>query len=68
MLTQLQTILLAALLVVLMAGMGASLTLEDFREVLRRPRGPLIEQGTQLVRGLFAALWGDEAAAGPQSL
>ncbi|MBL8973245.1 MAG: bile acid:sodium symporter [Myxococcales bacterium] len=42
MLTQLQTILLAALLVVLMAGMGASLTLEDFREVLRRPRGPLI--------------------------
>ena len=42
MLTQLQTILLAALLVVLMAGMGASLTLEDFRAVLRRPRGPLI--------------------------
>ena len=42
MLTQLQTILLAALLVVLMAGMGASLTVEDFREVLRRPRGPLI--------------------------
>lgn len=42
MLTQLQTILLALLLVVLMAGMGASLTLEDFREVLRRPRGPLI--------------------------
>ena len=42
MLTQLQTILLALLLVVLMAGMGASLTVEDFREVLRRPRGPLI--------------------------
>jgi len=42
MLTTLQTILLAALLVVLMAGMGASLTMEDFREVLRRPRGPLI--------------------------
>ena len=42
MLTQLQTISLALLLVVLMAGMGASLTVEDFREVLRRPRGPLI--------------------------
>ncbi len=42
MLTSLQTILLAALLVVLMAGMGASLTGENFREVLRRPRGPLI--------------------------
>jgi BASS family bile acid:Na+ symporter len=42
MLTTLQTILLAALLVVLMAGMGASLTGDDFREVLRRPRGPLI--------------------------
>jgi len=42
MLTSLQTILLAALLVVLMAGMGASLTAENFREVLRRPRGPLI--------------------------
>ena len=42
MLTQLQTILLAALLVILMAGMGASLTLGDFREVIRRPRGPLI--------------------------
>ena len=34
----------------------------------QRPRGPLIEQGTQLVRGLFAALWGDEAAAGPQKI
>lgn len=42
MLTTLQTLLLAALLVVLMAGMGASLTREDFREVLRRPRGPVI--------------------------
>ena len=42
MLTPLQTILLGALLVLLMAGMGASLTLADFREVLRRPRGPLI--------------------------
>jgi bile acid transporter len=42
MLTTLQTILLAALLVVLMTGMGASLTMNDFREVLRRPRGPLV--------------------------
>jgi predicted Na+-dependent transporter len=42
MLTTVQTILLAALLVVLMAGMGASLTMNDFHEVLRRPRGPLI--------------------------
>ncbi len=42
MLTTVQTILLAALLVVLMAGMGASLTMNDFREVLRRPRGPLV--------------------------
>ena len=32
MLTTVQTILLAALLVVLMAGMGASLTMNDFRE------------------------------------
>ena len=42
MLTPLQTILLGALLVLLMTGMGASLTLADFRAVLRRPRGPLI--------------------------
>ncbi len=42
MLTPLQTIFLGALLVLLMAGMGASLTGEDFRAVLRRPRGPLI--------------------------
>jgi bile acid transporter len=42
MLTQLQTILLAALLILLMTGMGASLTPADFREVVRRPRGPLI--------------------------
>lgn len=42
MLSPLETILLAVLLVVLMAGMGASLTGEDFRAVLRRPRGPLI--------------------------
>jgi len=42
MLSPLETILLALLLVVLMTGMGASLTMEDFRAVLRRPRGPLI--------------------------
>jgi len=42
MLTPLQTILLVALLVVLMTGMGASLAVADFRAVLRRPRGPLI--------------------------
>ncbi len=42
MLSPLETVLLALLLVVLMAGMGASLTMEDFRAVLRRPRGPLV--------------------------
>jgi bile acid transporter len=42
MLSPLETILLALLLVVLMAGMGASLTLADFRAVARRPRGPMI--------------------------
>jgi BASS family bile acid:Na+ symporter len=42
MLSPLETVLLALLLVVLMAGMGASLTTEDFRAVARRPRGPLI--------------------------
>lgn len=42
MLSPLETVLLALLLVVLMAGMGASLTTADFRAVARRPRGPLI--------------------------
>lgn len=42
MLSTTETILLAALLVVLMMGMGASLTVDDFKAVLRRPRGPLI--------------------------
>lgn len=42
MLSPLETLLLALLLVVLMTGMGASLTLADFRAVVRRPRGPLI--------------------------
>ncbi|MCY1056283.1 bile acid:sodium symporter [Nannocystis sp. SCPEA4] len=39
--------LLALLLVVLMMGMGASLTLADFRAVLQRPRGPLIGLASQ---------------------
>lgn len=42
MLSPLETSLLALLLVVLMAGMGAGLTVADFKEVLRRPRGPII--------------------------
>lgn len=42
MLSGLEQALLALLLVVLMMGMGASLTLADFRAVLRSPRGPLI--------------------------
>lgn len=42
MLSGVEQILLALLLVVLMAGMGASLTGEDFRAVLRSPRGPVI--------------------------
>ena len=42
MLTLFQTVLLAALLVLLMAGMGASLTRADFQAVLRSPRGPVI--------------------------
>lgn len=32
----------------------------------QRPRGPLIEQGTQLVRGLFGALWGEGSVGGPK--
>jgi bile acid transporter len=42
-----EKILLALLLAVLMAGMGASLTLADFKAVLRRPRGPLIGLASQ---------------------
>src|SRR5262245_12471333 len=42
MLSPLETALLALLLVVLMAGMGAGLTLDNFRAVLHRPRGPLV--------------------------
>ncbi len=47
MLSPLEKILLAVLLAVLMAGMGASLTLADFKTVLRRPRGPLIGLASQ---------------------
>lgn len=39
--------LLALLLIVLMAGMGATLTLESFRLVLKRPRGVLIGVASQ---------------------
>jgi len=47
MLSGLEQALLAALLVVLMMGMGASLTLADFRAVLKSPRGPLIGLASQ---------------------
>lgn len=47
MLSGLEQALLAALLVVLMMGMGASLTLADFRAVLQSPRGPLIGLASQ---------------------
>jgi predicted Na+-dependent transporter len=46
-LSPLEKILLALLVAVLMAGMGASLTLADFKAVLRRPRGPLIGLASQ---------------------
>ena len=42
-----QQVLLAVLLIVLMAGMGATLTLEDFRNVRRNPRGVLIGVASQ---------------------
>lgn len=47
MLSGLEQALLALLLVVLMMGMGASLTVADFRAVLQRPRGPLIGLASQ---------------------
>lgn len=47
MLSGLEQALLALLLVVLMMGMGASLTLADFRAVVRSPRGPLIGLASQ---------------------
>ncbi|MEM9068290.1 MAG: bile acid:sodium symporter [Myxococcota bacterium] len=43
----LEQALLALLLVVLMVGMGATLTLDSFREVLRRPKGVLIGVASQ---------------------
>lgn len=42
MLSGFEQALLALLLVVLMTGMGAGLTMDDFRAVLRSPRGPVI--------------------------
>ena len=39
--------LLAVLVLVLMTGMGATLTLQSFRDVLRRPRGILIGLASQ---------------------
>ena len=42
MLSGFEQALLALLLVVLMTGMGAGLTVADFRAVLRSPRGPVI--------------------------
>lgn len=47
MLSGLEQALLALLLVVLMMGMGASLTVADFRAVLKNPRGPLIGLASQ---------------------
>jgi len=47
MLSPLEQVLLALLLVVLMVGMGATLTLDAFREVVRQPRGPLIGLASQ---------------------
>mgnify|MGYP005857025401 CR=1 FL=1 len=47
MLSGFEQALLALLLVVLMIGMGATLTVDAFREVLRRPRGPLLGLASQ---------------------
>lgn len=47
MLSGLEQVLLALLLVVLMMGMGAALTLADFRAVVKDPRGPLIGLASQ---------------------
>jgi BASS family bile acid:Na+ symporter len=47
MLTTLETALIALMLVVLMFGMGATLTLARFREVLARPRAFLIGTASQ---------------------
>ncbi len=42
MLTELETTLLAVMLIVIMLGMGASMTPRDFRLALRKPKGILI--------------------------
>jgi len=47
MLSPVETALIALLLVVLMFGMGATLTLERFREVVARPRAVLIGLASQ---------------------
>ncbi len=47
MLTGLEKALLAILLIVLMTGMGSTLTVADFRNVLRRPKGVLIGLASQ---------------------
>lgn len=47
MLSPLETALIAVLLVVLMFGMGTTLTVERFRDVLRRPRAFLIGTASQ---------------------
>ncbi len=39
--------LLGVLLIVLMMGLGSTLTLANFREILRRPKGPLIGLASQ---------------------
>jgi bile acid transporter len=49
MLTPIETALIAVLLIVLMFGMGASLTLTQFRAVLRRPRAFAIGTLSQFV-------------------
>ena len=42
MLSGFEKALLGVLLIVLMMGLGATLTVANFKEVLRRPKGPLI--------------------------
>lgn len=71
MLTPVETALIAVLLIVLMFGMGATLTVSRFREVLARPRAFLIGTASQfgfmplLAYGLAKGLHlPDEAALG----
>lgn len=42
-----QQALLGVLLIVLMMGLGSTLTIANFREILRRPKGPLIGLASQ---------------------